>query len=117
MGEWIWLTCALSGHCLITGLPEGEGFVLHLANEAGRLRPLPGPVIAARAGATGDPPPLSRYAIALANDQNREFGFAPRFGIAVDVAEHGAQGAHLRPAETIAEMLEQLAISQGDSSL
>jgi len=39
MGEWIWITRPVSGHCLITGLPEGEGFGLHLADEAGRLGP------------------------------------------------------------------------------
>src|SRR5258705_12907912 len=108
MGEWIRLTRPVSGHCLIPGLPEGEGFTLEVANEAGRLRPFPRAFIAARSPTPGDPPALAGYPVALADDQNGEFGLAPRRGLAVDAAEHRAQCPHLRPREAVAEMLEQL---------
>src|SRR6185295_7385545 len=102
MGEWIWLTRPVSGHCLITGLPEGEGFALHRADEAGRFGPLPRAFIAARSAPSRDPPTLAWNAVALADDQDGEFGLAARCGRAVDVAEHRAQGAHLRPGEAVA---------------
>src|SRR4051812_46723930 len=137
MGEWIWLTPPDPGHCLIIGLPEGEGFPLHRADEAGRFGAFPRPLIAARAaapssgcgsppairsragGTTGalNPPALARQAVALADDEHRELGLAARRPRAVDVAEHDAERAHLRPRETIAEMLEQLAIGEGDAGL
>src|SRR3954471_10859397 len=117
MGEWIWLTRPDPGHCLIIGLPEGEGFTLHGADEAGRLGPLPRAFIAARAAAPADPPALAGNEVALADDEHRELGLAARRPRAVDVAEHDAERAHLRPRETIAEMLEQLAIGKRDARL
>src|SRR5438105_1752869 len=105
MGEWIWLTRGPSCRCLITGLPEGEGFRLHRADEAGRFGTFPGALIAARPGSAADPPALARQAVALADDQHRELGLAPRAALTVDVAEHCAQRPHLRPREAVAEML------------
>ena len=77
-----------------------------------RLRPLPQAFITARAAAAGDPPALARNAVALADDEDGELGLAARFRLAVDVAEHGAELAHLRPREMIAELLEHLGISE-----
>src|SRR4051812_3150318 len=111
-GDRRWLTGGLSGHCPIFGLPEGEGFPLDGGDEACRVRPLPGALIAALRQVCADPPALSRQAVALADDENGEFGLAARRRLAVDLSEHGAQSAHLRPSESVAEMLEQLAVGK-----
>src|ERR1700712_4468726 len=51
----------------------------------------------------------------MADDENRKFRLAARPAFAVDLAEHHAQGPHLRPREAVAEMLEQLTIAQRDA--
>src|SRR5690349_8184610 len=127
MGERIWLTAVPPGDCPVSGLPEGEGFALHGADEPGRLRPFPRPFIAAGAGAAGlsgcglppairsraggttcplNPPALAGNAVALADDEHGKLGLAARLRIAVDVTEHRAELAHLRPRKMIAQALE-----------
>ena len=81
MGEQSWLIRGLRGHCLIPGLPEGEGFRLHRGDEAGGLRALPWPLIAALPPAAADPPALAGKAVALADDQDRELGLAAQPGL------------------------------------
>src|SRR5436190_14404215 len=114
-GDRRWLTRSLLGHCPIFGLPEGEGFPLDGGDETRRVRSLPWALVAALPQVGADPPALSRQAVALADDQHGELGLAARRRLPVDFSKHRAQSAHLRPGESVAEMLEQLAVGKRDA--
>ena len=58
-----------------------------------------------------DPPALSGQPIRLADNQDRKLGLPARRGLIVDIAEHLAQLAHLRPREMMAEETQHLGIA------
>src|SRR5688500_961169 len=96
-----WLTSPALALCPGSGLPPGESFRLHAADEARRLGALPKPLIAAPAAAARCPPALAGQAVALPDDEHRKLRLAARRRVLVDGAKDLAQGAHLRPGEGI----------------
>src|SRR3546814_19781675 len=91
-----WSSDVCSSDLAIIGPPEGEGFRLHLGDEACCLRPFPRPFVTARAGAARDPPALPRYAVALPDDEHRQLRLASRCLQLVDRAQEGAKSSEAR---------------------
>src|SRR4051794_33350956 len=90
--------------------PKLERLPVQFPDQPGCLRPFP------QAGVTmplraGDPPPLAREPVRLANDQHCKLRLSPRLRLVVNVAERLAQLAHLGPREMMSEQLEHLGVA------
>src|SRR3954447_26491285 len=89
--------------------PIFERLALEPADQLCRRRALPQAGIAMLLRAA-DPPALTRQAVRLPHNQHRKLGVAGLLQFVVDITEHLAQSAHLRPREIVAEQPEDLGI-------
>src|SRR4029079_18851111 len=89
----------------VASRPRFECSGLDLADQPRRLRPLPQTGITVLLG-PANPPPLARQPIGLADYEHRKLGLTASLGLVVDIAEHLAQLAHLRPAKMMAQQLK-----------
>src|SRR5687768_7806900 len=109
------VTVKVRGSAIVARLafvsPIVERAGLQLVDQPPCLGSFPQAFVTVARGAAVDPPALAGKAVRLAHDEHRELRLAALGAGFVDRSQHLAQRAHLGPGEFVAELVEELGVS------